>query len=121
MKDKEKKTVIESAPPENLEIIDFPHTTTEARSLKKIPDGMNGRPKGSKDKVPNSRKVRNTVKGAIKDIFDMMMDAGEVEEWAKQNPTEFMKIAAKLIPQEIDAKVETVKQVFMIGDKRIEF
>lgn len=67
-----------------------------------------GRPKGSPNKVSND--VRLQILGTYKKLGgDKFM-----LEWAKQEPTEFMKIYAKLIPREekvtMDATV-AIKQI----------
>lgn len=56
-----------------------------------------GRPKG----VPN--KSTATMKAAIQSVYDKLQaerggDHGHFLEWAKEEPTEFYKLAAKLIP-----------------------
>jgi hypothetical protein len=60
-----------------------------------------GRPKG----LPN--KLTRTVKEAFETAFHAMQEQPGVKlsEWGVANPTEFYKLAARLIPAEINAKV----------------
>lgn len=63
-----------------------------------------GRPKG----VPNKTTV--VMKDAITAVYSDLQaetgkDNGHFLDWAKSNPTEFYKIAAKLIPMAVDANV----------------
>ena len=61
---------------------------------------------GRKAGVPN--KLTKTVREAFEAAFHEMQRGGSpvtLEKWAKKNPTEFYKLAAKLIPQEINANV----------------
>lgn len=62
-----------------------------------------GRQKGT----PN--KLTKTVKEAFETAFEEMQGdpAVKLGAWGKANPTEFYKLAARLIPAEINAKVST--------------
>lgn len=61
-----------------------------------------GRPLGSQNKLTV------TVKECVLDVFNRLQGEPVVNmfEWAKNEPTEFYKIAAKLIPSDINAKIE---------------
>lgn len=67
-----------------------------------------GKPKGVKNKLTTS------VKEAFKIAFDELQgdDQHKLSEWAKSNPTEFYKLASKLIPTEI--KGEDGKELIKI-------
>jgi len=75
----------------------------------KFAPGNAGKPKGAKNKLTK------TVKERVLDTFNTLQKhkTASLIAWAKQNPTEFYKIAAKLIPTEIDATVtaSTIKVV----------
>lgn len=63
-----------------------------------------GRPKG----LPN--KTTLAMKAAISEVYAKLQDKSggdhaHFQGWAEENPTEFYKIAAKLIPQDINANV----------------
>lgn len=60
-----------------------------------------GRQKNVKNKYPSS------VKQAFEAAFNAMQDDDKtaLANWGAANPTEFYKIAARLIPAEINAKV----------------
>jgi hypothetical protein len=71
-------------------------------------------PKGHR--IPNAPKGRSgpnkftgTVKSAFEAVFkDLQVDPKQphaLGQWAKEQPTEFYKLAAKLIPQDIKASV----------------
>jgi type IV secretory pathway TrbF-like protein len=77
-----------------------------------------GRPKGTQNKLTR------TVKETVLDTFNLLQEdrTANLLSWAKEEPTEFYKIASKLIPTEVKAKVEvTEKQVFKIGNIEVEF
>jgi len=65
-----------------------------------------GRPKGT----PN--KLTRTVKETVLKVFDDLQadPKANLLAWGKDNPTEFYKIAAKLIPTEVNANVEVHKK-----------
>ena len=54
-----------------------------------------GRTKGT----PN--KVTSGVKANIQSVFNKIGGQAAMAKWAKDNPTEFYKIYARLIPQEV--------------------
>lgn len=56
--------------------------------------------------TPN--KFTKTVKEAVQMAFDAMQDDKKANllSWGKENPTEFYKIAAKLIPTDVKAQVD---------------
>lgn len=66
-----------------------------------------GRPKG----VPN--KITSTVREAFERAFEALQsnDKAKLEVWARGNPTEFYKLAAKMIPSDINANVKATLQV----------
>jgi hypothetical protein len=61
-----------------------------------------GRPSGSQNKLTK------TVKERVLEVFNELQDDPKANllSWAKKKPTEFYKIAAKLIPADINAKVD---------------
>lgn len=60
-----------------------------------------GRPKGLQNKITL------TVKEAVKKAFDELQGKPGVSlaDWAESNPTDFYRIAAKLIPNTVEAEV----------------
>ena len=67
---------------------------------------------GKKKGTPN--KLTRTVKETVLAVFDDLQadPKANLLAWGKSNPTEFYKIAAKLIPTEIKGDVElNVKQL----------
>lgn len=74
-------------------------------SFKKGESGnLAGRPKGT----PN--KLTRTVKETVLAVFNDLQSDPEANllSWAQQEPTEFYKIASKLIPTEVKADVGVV-------------
>ena len=61
---------------------------------------------GRKQGVPNQ--LTKTVKERVLEVFNELQNDPVVNmiSWAKEEPTEFYKIAAKLIPAEINAHVD---------------
>lgn len=70
--------------------------------------GNPGRPKGTPNKL--SKSVRETVL----EVFNKLQAEGgpaALQNWAEKEPTEFYRIAAKLIPTEVKTTIETEKAV----------
>jgi hypothetical protein len=67
---------------------------------------IGGKVKGT----PN--KLTRTVKETVLAVFDDLQadPKANLLSWGKENPTEFYKIAAKLIPTEVNANVEVHKK-----------
>lgn len=67
--------------------------------------GEGGRPKGAVNKLTK------TVKEVVLDTFNKLQSDKQhnLLKFAQDNPTEFYKIAAKLIPTDIKAEVKTVE------------
>ena len=75
--------------------------------MAKFEKGNAGKPKGAVNHL--TRTVKETVLAAFNDL---QQDAkANITSWAKENPTEFYKIAAKLIPTEVNANVEVNKKI----------
>lgn len=57
--------------------------------------------------TPN--KLTKTVKERVLDVFNDLQEDPKANllNWAKETPTEFYKIASRLIPTEVDAKVQS--------------
>jgi hypothetical protein len=68
--------------------------------------GNKGKPKGT----PN--KLTATVKEAVQLAFNALQEDSKANltTWGKKNPTEFYKIAAKLIPTDVKAEVQVVQE-----------
>lgn len=62
-----------------------------------------GKVKGTPNKL--TRTVKETVLAAFNDLQND--PKANILAWAKDEPTEFYKIAAKLIPTEVNATVES--------------
>jgi hypothetical protein len=71
----------------------------------KFKPGNGGRPKGSKNKVPQ------TIKEMVLQTFNELQEDPKTSllTWGKKNLTEFYKISSKLIPHEISGAVKMVK------------
>lgn len=67
--------------------------------------GEGGRPNGA------TNRLTKTVKEVVLDTFNRLQEdkQNNLFAFAKDNPTEFYKIAAKLIPTDIKAEVRTVE------------
>jgi hypothetical protein len=66
------------------------------------------RPENAGRKEGSVNKLTKTVKERVLEVFNELQEDKEANllSWAKTEPTEFYKIAAKLIPADINAKVE---------------
>lgn len=72
--------------------------------------GEGGRPKGIQNKL--SRSVKETVL----DVFNKLQQPESevtLEKWATKEPTEFYRIAAKLIPTDIKADVKHTGKIIL--------
>ncbi len=80
-------------------------------AFKKGKDKTGGRAKGTPNKL--SKSVRDTVLA----VFNELQDDPEanLHEWGKNNPTAFYQIAAKLIPTDLKATVETSETIIHVG------
>lgn len=63
------------------------------------PNAGKGRPKGSQNKVTTA------FKEAVLEAFHQIGGTSALVSWGMQNQTEFYKIAARLIPTEVNAAV----------------
>jgi hypothetical protein len=75
---------------------------------------------GRKKGVQN--KVSRTVKETVLAVFNELQDDPKANllEWGKKNPGYFYTIAAKLIPTELNAQVESNTIAFNVGFKKPE-
>lgn len=66
------------------------------------------RPENAGRKEGSINKLTKTVKERVLEVFNELQDDPKANmlNWAKEEPTEFYKIAAKLIPADINAKVD---------------
>lgn len=69
------------------------------------PGRKKGTPKtgGRKKGTPN--KITLTIKDAVLQTFQQLGEVTHMVEWAREHPSDFYRIAAKLIPQQIQADV----------------
>lgn len=70
--------------------------------------GNPGKPKGAKNKLTK------TVRETVLEVFNKLQEddgPASLGNWAKKEPTEFYRIAAKLIPTDIKADVKTVQKI----------
>lgn len=69
--------------------------------------GNPGRPHGAVGKMSK------TVRQSVLEAFEELQDDPNVNlvSWAREEPTEFYKIAAKLIPTEIQGKIDNTLKV----------
>lgn len=70
-----------------------------------------GRPPGATNKFTTS------VKEAFSEAFDKLGGVEALVIWGKENPTDFYKLASKLIPTDVNLAVKEIPQarVFPLG------
>ena len=80
----------------------------------------------SREKIKGSGRVAGTpnkktkaVKEALQEAFENIGGVLTLAAWAKNEPTEFYKLWAKMLPTEVKAKVEAVGDI-PIGKVQIE-
>ena len=77
-----------------------------------------GRPKG----IPN--KIGASAKDAVLQVFELMGGVPAYKKWAAENPTEFYRIHAKLLPRDVEISgtdggpIQTSIEVKFIGAKK---
>jgi len=59
------------------------------------------RPPGAGRKAGTPNKATASIKGAFVEAFDKLGGADALARWAVDQPTEFYKLASKLIPTEL--------------------
>ena len=71
--------------------------------------GNPGKPKGTQNKITR------TVKETVLAVFNSLQadPKANLESWAKEAPTEFYRIAAKLIPTDIRGEVKTTSKILL--------
>ena len=77
-----------------------------------------GRRPGSGRKKGTPNKLTTAFKQAVQNVYGAIGGDGAFAKWARENPTEFYKIAARLIPHEVNANVthEPIRQLLAAVD-----
>ena len=73
--------------------------------MAKFQPGNKGKPKGAVNKV--TKTVKEVVLAAFNEL--QKDPKANIVAWGRQNPKDFYNVAAKLIPTEVQAKVETIE------------
>jgi hypothetical protein len=85
----------------------------------KPPNAGKGRPKGSVNKTTAS------VKAALTEAFDQNGGVPSLLAWAKDQPTEFYKLWARMLPTEVSgpdgAPLEGEKYYVILGGQKVPF
>lgn len=76
--------------------------------------GQGGRPKGAQNKLTK------TVRQVVLDTFNKLQETKQhnLEAFAKENPVEFYRIAAKLIPTEVTGGLKLTGFKITYGKRR---
>jgi hypothetical protein len=90
---------------------------------RKVGENAGNRGKGRKKGVPN--KATATIKAAFLEAFQQRGGVPALMKWADDEPTEFYKLASKLIPTEVSGPdggpVQIALQTWKFGDKQVAF
>jgi hypothetical protein len=80
--------------------------------MAKFEKGNPGKPKGAKNKVTK------TFKELLQNAIDELQDDPKANMivWAKENPTEFYKIASKLIPTELQGNLNNTGVIRVVRE-----
>ncbi len=73
--------------------------------------------KGRKKGAVN--KLTATFKEALRIAFDGIGGPAHLMEWARDNPTEFYKIMARLIPVEVSGSISHTMEASELSDDRL--
>jgi len=79
--------------------------------------GQSGNPKGKKKGQVS--KFTSSFKEALRIAFDGIGGAKNLTEWARENPTEFYKIMARLIPVEVSGSISHTMEASELSDDRL--
>jgi Family of unknown function (DUF5681) len=76
--------------------------------------GISGNPKGKPKGAIN--KINKAVKEVISETFNELQadSKNNMLAWAKQNPTEFYKLASKLLPTEVDTSINSEPKKILV-------
>ena len=85
-----KKNPPKKAPPPGLQ------TTGKSRAGGRFKKGQSGNPSGRKPGAPN--KATRAFREAVTVAFEEMGGTAQLVTWAKKNPGDFYRIAARLVP-----------------------
>lgn len=91
-----------------------PKVGSDTKPKRPAPNGGRGRPRGAVNKTTAS------IKGAFVEAFEKMGGATALVIWGTENPTEFYRLASKLIPTEVNATVAaTLKRADELTDEEL--
>lgn len=79
-----------------------------------------GQPKTGGRQKGGVNKFTSSVKDAFAEAFTNMGGSQALLEWGKKNPTDFYKLASKLIPSDINAAVTSDLYVDIIKFSDVE-
>ena len=66
---------------------------------------------GSGRQAGSPNKITTAFKDAVRIVYDDIGGHPAFAAWARENPTEFYKIAARLIPSEVNVKADSTLTV----------
>lgn len=81
-----------------------------SETKRKPPNAGKGRPKGSQNKTTKA------FKEAVLAVYHDIGGNEALAKWAKENPTEFYKICARLIPTEVNANIGSTQYVVRVPE-----
>lgn len=74
-----------------------------------------GRPRGRKQSFPTFQDIRKSVE----EVFVARGGSAGLLAWSKEHPTEFYRLAGKLIPAEVQFSGRTLEQI--LGAARLQY
>jgi UV DNA damage repair endonuclease len=79
-----------------------------------------GKRDGAGRKQGSLNRYTNTVKDSVLEAFEKLGGVKHMVAWAKKHPTDFYRIASKLIPQQINADVQHFHEASELPDHELE-
>lgn len=79
-----------------------------------------GKREGAGRKKGSQNRITSVIKEAVLDTFEKLGGVEHMTKWAEKNPTDFYRIAAKLIPQHLTADVTHFDEASELSDADLE-
>jgi len=97
---------------------ELPDDAAGAELVAEEETGLDAMPGGPSRYYPNIRTMREATFAVFRDLQKSTKGPGQCPhyfDWARKNPTDFYKLAARLIPLQVEAETKTVGVLIVEG------